>query len=286
MMICMFKEWSLRVFGGVVAPYLDSFDPLETKLRSADMKFSLHEYLSMSLFSCLIVFMAAMLFGSFFMTFFTVQAAFSYTLSIIISFLSCGGTFLLFYWYPDMKSKNIQTRVDRDMPFAVASMTAAASSGAHPMEIFKMLSMRRGPTGNDASRIYRDVKMFGTDISSAIAKVANRTPSLVWSELLWGMVTTITMGGDTYNYLSDKTKDSMQQYRRMLEGYSNQINFYTEIYITLIIVGTVFFIVLSSVMSPLVGGGILVMQSFLVFFFVPVTSLGFIVLLKGLSPLE
>ena len=93
------------------------------------------------------------------------------------------------------------------------------------------------------------------------------------------------MGGDTYAYLSDKTKDSMQQYRRMLESYSGQINFYTEIYITLIIVGTVFFIVLSSVMSPLVGGGILLMQTFLVFFFVPATSLGFIVLLKGLSPL-
>jgi hypothetical protein len=39
-------------------------------------------------------------------------------------------------------------------------------------------------------------------------------------------------------------------------------------------------------MSPLVGGNILLVQTFLVFFFVPFTSVGFIVLLKGLSPLN
>ena len=215
----------------------------------------------------------------------SVQAAFSYTFSIIIAFLASGGTFIGFYWYPDIRSKGIETKIERDLPFAVASMTASASSGTHPVEIFKMLSYREGVLGEDARRIYRDVKMFGTDISSALVKVANRTPSLAWSELLWGMVSTMTTGGDVYKFLTDKTRDSMQQYRRMLESYSSQINFYTEIYITLIIVGTLFFIVLSSVMSPLVGGDILLVQTFLVFFFVPCTSIGFIVLLKGLSPL-
>lgn len=281
----MFKELSVKVFGGVVAPYLDSFEPLEAKARSAQLNYTLKEYLSMSLFSSLIAFMAAMIAGSVLVTIIIGGALFAYTLSIIISFLASGATFIMFYWYPDIRSKSIETKVERDMPFAVASMAAAASSGTHPSEIFKMLSIREGVIGEDAKRIYRDAKMFGTDISSALAKVANRTPSLMWSELLWGLISTITTGGDTYKYLEDKAKDSMQQYRRMLESYSTQINFYTEIYITLIIVGTLFFIVLSSVMSPLVGGDILLVQTFLVFFFVPFTSVGFIVLLKGLSPL-
>jgi flagellar protein FlaJ len=282
----MFKEWSVRLFGNIVSPYLDYFDPLEVKLRSAGMKYTIEEYMSISLLSSLIAFMVAMIVGSFLVAVFTAAAVFSYTLSIIISFMSSGGTFMLFYWYPNMKAKGLGARIDQDMPFAVAAMTAAASSGTHPMEIFKMLSTRRGAVGAESSRIYRDVKMFGTDISSALAKAANRTPSMTWSELLWGMVSVITTGGSLYNYLSDKTKEAMQQYRRVLESYSNQINFFTEIYITLIIVGTLFFIVLSSVMSPLVGGGLLMVQTFLVFFFVPITSAGFIFLLKGLSPLK
>ncbi len=282
----MFRELSVRMFGGIVAPYLDYFDPLEVKIKSAHIKLSLQEYLSISLFSSLLAFIISMPIGSFFVTVFTAKAIFSYTLSIIISFLLSGATFVAFYWYPSMKAKNMQSRIEQDLPFAVASMTAAASSGTHPMEIFKMLSVRRGVIGEDSNRIYRDVKMFGTDISSALAKVANRTPSVVWSELLWGMISVITTGGDIYKYLSEKTAVSMQQYKRMLDSYSNQINFYTEIYITLIIVGTLFFIVLSSVMSPLVGGDILLVQTFLVFFFVPITSMGFIILLKGLSPLK
>jgi flagellar protein FlaJ len=282
----MLRELSVRMFGGIIDPYLDYFDPLEFKIKSAQIKLSLEEYLSISMLSSLLSFVITMLFCSFFVTIFTAQAIFSYTLSIIIAFLAAGVSFLLFYWYPSMKAKSLQTHIEQDLPFAVASMTAAASSGTHPMEIFKMLTARKGAVGEDSNRIYRDVKMFGTDISSALAKVANRTPSMTWSELLWGMVSVITTGGDLYNYLSEKTVVSMQQYRRTLDTYSNQINFYTEIYITLIIVGTLFFIVLSSVMSPLVGGDILLVQTFLVFFFVPITSMGFIILLKGLSPLK
>ncbi len=282
----MLKEWAVSLFGALLTPYLDYFDPLEVKLRSSALKFTLKEYLSLALFFTMVSFMAAMVLGSFFVTMFTERAMFSYTFSIILAFLVSGGTFAGFYSYPNIRSKSIQTGIERDLPFAVASMSASASSGTHPAEIFKMMSERNTMIGNDCKNIYRDVKMFGTDISSAMAKIANKTPSLAWSEMLWGMVSVITTGGDMYKYLSDKTKDSMQQYRRMLESYSSQINFYTEIYITLIIVGTLFFIVLSSVMSPLVGGNILLVQTFLVFFFVPMTSVGFIVLLKGLSPLS
>ena len=281
----MLKELSVKVFGSLITPYLDSFEPLDIKVKSARIRYTLKEYLSIALTLSLVAFLSAVLVGSFFVTISTEKAAFSYTFSIIIAFLTSGGVFIGFYWYPNIRSKNIEMNIEKDLPFAVSSMAAAASSGTHPVEIFKMLSFREGILGDDAKRIYRDVKMFGTDISSALAKVANRTPSLTWSELLWGLVSTITTGGDVYKFLTDKTKDSMQQYRRMLESYSSKINFYTEIYITLIIVGTLFFIVLSSVMSPLVGGDILLVQTFIVFFFVPATSAGFIVLLKGLSPL-
>ena len=282
----MLKEWSVKLFGSLITPYLDSMDPLETKLKSSRLSMTLKEYLSVALLFTLISFVVAMMSGSFLVSIFTERAIFSYTFSIVLAFLASGGVFILFYYFPSVKANSIKTRIERDLPFAVASMTASASSGTHPTEIFKMMSIRRGIIGEDCKRIFRDATMFGTDISSAMVKVANRTPSLTWSELLWGLVSVITTGGDMYKFLSDKTKDSMQQYRRMLETYSRQINFYTEIYITLIIVGTLFFIVLSSVMSPLVGGNILLVQTFLVFFFVPFTSVGFIVLLKGLSPLN
>ena len=83
-----------------------------------------------------------------------------------------------------------------------------------------------------------------------------------------------------------KTRTFMSQYRRSLNDYAKQISMYTEIYITLVIIGSLFFIVLISIISPLTGGGTLFIQTFLVFFFIPLVSMGFIVLLKGISPSE
>jgi hypothetical protein len=83
----------------------------------------------------------------------------------------------------------------------------------------------------------------------------------------------------------------MNIYRRALQDYSKMISFYTEIYITLMIVGSLFFIVLLAVMSP-VGesasgrASTLMLQTFLVFFFIPLVSIAFIVLLKAISPSE
>jgi flagellar protein FlaJ len=130
------------------------------------------------------------------------------------------------------------------------------------------------------------VKSLGLDMVTALEKAANRTPSPTFGELLWGMVSVLTTGGDMESYLQGKTRSAMAQYRRTLNDYAKAIAFYTEIYITLVIVGSLFFIILLSIISPLVGGSTLFLQTFLVFFFIPLVSMGFIMLLKGASPIE
>ena len=51
-------------------------------------------------------------------------------------------------------------------------------------------------------------------------------------------------------------------------------------------VGSLFFIVLTAIMSPLGGMDILMLQTFVVFFLTPMVSVAFIVILKGSSPME
>ncbi|NIO22612.1 MAG: hypothetical protein GTN38_01110 [Candidatus Aenigmarchaeota archaeon] len=280
----MIEKISLKLFGGVVRPYGDYFDTLKERLKQADMKYSAEEYVSVALFFSLITFIVVMLLCSFYITITTAYVFYSYTLSIILSFGSTAVTFFVVYYYPSIKAKNIQHRINKDLPFSAIYMATVASSNIQPSEMFKILSTKKGEVGKECGKIYRDIHMLGMDISTALTKAANRTPSTRLGEILWGMLSVITKGGDLGAYLSDKAKELMSQHRRSLNDYSKQISFYTEIYITLIIVGTLFFIVLSSIMSPLVGGDILLVQTFLVFFFIPLVSIGFIVLLKGISP--
>ncbi len=280
----MKEKMSVRLFGGIIKPYLDYFDSLKERLKQAGMKYSIEEYLSTVLLFSMVVFIVVMLLCSFYITITTAYVFYSYTLSIILSFGSAAATFFIIYYYPTVRAKNVQNRINKELPFTAIYMSTVASSNIQPAEMFKILSTKKGEVGKEFGRIYRDTQMLGMDVATALTKAANRTPSTKLGELLWGMLSVITKGGDLTEYLSGKAKELMSQYRRSLNDYSKQISFYTEIYITLIIVGTLFFIVLSSIMSPLVGGDILLVQTFLVFFFIPFISVGFIVLLKGISP--
>jgi flagellar protein FlaJ len=108
----------------------------------------------------------------------------------------------------------------------------------------------------------------------------------MFADLLWGMISVITTGGSLEDYLNNKTRSFMTQYRLQLNDYSKKVALYTEVYITLVMVGALFFIVLTAIMSPLGGMDILMMQTFIVFFITPMVSAAFIVLMKGASPLE
>ncbi len=280
----MIRKIAFKLFGKLLLPYLSYFDSLGIQIRSTRMKISVHEYVCIVFFASILAFIISLITGSILIPLLAENAPYSYTLAIILSFAATAAVFMLTYYYPNMKANSMKSRIDRALPFSTAHMTAVASSGINPAEIFKILSMKEGEIAKEAKIIYSDVKMFGMGISAALTKAANRTPSTQFAELLWGMISVITTGGDLENYLAEKTRGYMINYRRILEDYSKQIYLYTEIYITLIIVGTLFFIVLSSIMSPLTGGGALFIQTFLVFVFTPLISIGFIILLKTLSP--
>ncbi len=282
----MIEKISTKLFGKLIEPYLDQFEPLKLQLKHAQIKLTLHEYLSNIVFFSFLAFAVSLMLTAFFVTLATSYSIYSYTLAVIVSFGAFALTFLMGHYYPNMKASNIKNSIDKSLPFTTIYMATAASAEINPVQIFEIISLRSGEIGNECKRIYRDIKMLGMDLSTALSKAANRTPSPRLAELLWGMMSVIERGGNLGGYLSDKARAFMDEYRRSLDNYSRQVSFYTEIYVTLIIVGSLFFIVLTSIMSPLVGGDILALQTLLVFIFIPLISVGFIVLLRSLSPGE
>jgi len=293
----LLRKTAFMIFGKLVEPYLDYFDSLRLKLKKAGMTTTVHEYISAIILYSFICFTVSLIAGSFLISYVmpfmtrtisSYDAVYHYTLSVIISLLVAGGMFMLGYYYPSIKAKNKRNKIEKQMPFAVFYMATSSSSGINPVEIFRMLSQRGGIIGKEAERICNDVGSLGMDLSTSLQKAATRSPSPLFSDLLWNMSTIITTGGNLQKYLTSKTRTFMNQYRRNLDNYAKQIALYTEIYITLVIVGSLFFIVLLSIMSPMIGGGqfALLLQTFLVFFFIPLVSAGFIVLLKGIYPSE
>jgi pilus assembly protein TadC len=283
-------KFALKMFGGLTAPYMGYFDALKNNLKRARMPIPVDEYLSLMILGSLLTFILAITLGSFFISAATLFAAYSFTLSIIISFSLGGFVFFLGYYYPSMKAAGIKKEINRSLPFASFYMATTASSGINPVDIFKVLSLRRGIIGQEAKKIYTNVKTLGSSLPVALQKTASRSPSPDFADMLWGMISVITAGGDLEAYLRSKTTTLMAKYRRSLNDYAKTITLYTEIYITLIIVGSLFFIILIAIISPMIspmtGMNTLLLQTFLVFFFVPLISIAFMVLLKSVSPTE
>ncbi|RLJ07642.1 MAG: hypothetical protein DRP12_01820, partial [Candidatus Aenigmatarchaeota archaeon] len=222
----MLEKFAVQIFGRLVEPYLGYFESLKLDLKRARMRQSLQEYLSEILLYSVLTFSLVLIFSSVFVPFLTAYATYSYTLSIALALASSGFVFLFGYWYPGMRIGGLRREIEKTLPFAAFYMTTIASSGANPIEIFKLLRQRKGIIGREAQRIYTNVTALGMDLATALQRAALRSPSPLFSELLIGMASVITAGGDLEAYLRTKTESLTAGYRRMLNEYSKQISLY------------------------------------------------------------
>lgn len=284
----MLAKIGFRIFSKILEPYLNRFEPLREALLKAEIKVSIDEYLSNALFLCTVSFVVLMPLLSLVFAVMLLSAPLAFTGAAVASFLASAGIFAFYVSYPVTKASTRKRKIENVLPFATTYMATIMSSGVTPSVMFKILSgfEEYGELSKEIGKIYMNMEMFGMDIRSAIQNVAAKTPSDDLKELLWGMASIITTGGSLSEFLRQKGKEYMNSYRRKLDSYSQQMSLFTEIYITLIIVGSVFFLILTAIMSAIAtGGDIVPLQFFIIFFFLPMVSVGFIVMIKGISPI-
>lgn len=280
---------SHKFFGGLSRYLKGYFVDIQDDLQMANIPYALEEYLSVALFTTVLtLFVEAALFGFIFglLNFsLIVNILLSFTLAATIS----GLLFFLFYSYPITVAKTRGNKIRKLLPFSVSYLAAMASSKLPPIALFKTLSKFKeyGTVSEEANNIVQDVEAFGMNMSTALKRQAKKTPSKELRELLWGINTVSISGGDLASYLDQKSDELMNDYKRRIRKYSQDLSLFVEFYLTLVISGAIFFIVLSSVISAISGDiTTIIVQTFVVFILLPLISLGFIVLIKSISPLE
>ncbi|MBI1972001.1 MAG: type II secretion system F family protein [Candidatus Aenigmarchaeota archaeon] len=290
----MLNKIAFKYFGGIVKPYLKHFDPLREGLVKADMRVSIHEYVSNMVFVSFMIMLVGwptvslllgLAFGYAQISSVALAVTMSFTLSLVLSSMS----FAAMYYYPSLSASSRKRKIENSLPFGTMYMATIASSGAPPTKMFKIISdfSEFGELSREVSRIYTDTEIFGMDVKTALQKASERTPSEKFKDLLWGLSTIITTGGSMSEYLHEKSKSYMADFRRSIKDYSEQMSLYIEMYITLIIVGSVFFLILSAVMTAISPtSSVISIQFFVIFIFLPMISVGFIFLSKGISPTE
>ncbi len=288
-----FMNFSVKYFGDFVINYEKQFSGIRDSIRKANIKMTLRQYLSVAALSSVIAFVfvtpfIGILFG-----------LISGDLGGIIGGLIAGpfigigaavGVFMFFYIYPSNKITKRRNNIDFNLPFATTYLSTVAGMGTPIAAIFRLLGEfeEYGEVSKEARKIANDVYGFGADTEIALTRAAKRTPSEKFKDLLWGINSILTTGGDLKGFLREKANTYMDDYRRQLDKFSDTLSLLVEMYITVVIVGSVFIMIITTIMSslgtePMV---ILTLQIATVFLMLPISSMMFILIVKTVSPIE
>jgi archaeal flagellar protein FlaJ len=285
------RDLSFKFFKNSLDSLVDPFEGMRGDLQKANIGLTLLEYVYVMFFSVFVFFIVEFpivtVITSLLLPNLAIAILFSFVLNIVIGLI----VFFAFYTYPSILAGKRRKDIEAALPFSTTYMATIAKSGAAPITMFKVISQfgEYGEVSREMEKIYRDVQVFGMDIVDAIRKTASRTPSNELKELLWGLDNVMTSGGNIGDYLHEKSRSLIADYGRKLEQYSKVMSILIEVYLTLVLVGSVFFVIITALMGILGGGGemsgyISLIQFIVIFIVMPFVSVGFIVLLRTISP--
>jgi len=284
-----FTRAAMRYLDKHIQPHLELFTELKKDLKKSGLRKSLEEYLSMSIFTCIILFIIELPVFSLIFSLLGLGFFFSFFMAITTSVLICAFFFLLFINYPKFIIRDKAREIEITLPFAGIYLSSIASSRLPPHRIFEIFSQFKeyGELNEEIKKIVTDMKVFGLNVYDSLERAVERTPSKELRDLLWAALSTLKAGGDLSIYLDEESKTFLSEYKRKLNEFAHSLSIYLEIYLTALVLGTIFFIILTSVMSGFTGivaENVLFIQFFLIFFFIPLISTAFIILIKSSSP--
>ena len=168
-------------------------------------------------------------------------------------------------------------------------MSTLSKSGFEPQKIFELLSKFNDypAAADEASKINHEVNKLGMDLRTSLERAIARSPSPEWTEFLAGIKNSVEVGGDLNKYLEEKATGFVHEYQRKLQAFGKTLTLLMNLYITIIIVGTIFFIVVSSLMGAVGGVSIATIKVFhyiTVFAGLPLITAALIIMIKNSSP--
>ncbi len=255
---------------------------LQEALQSAHMEIRAGAYLSYVLLSTIIVLLVT--YVVFIVLLFLILPVLEVTLDLglMMFMLLLPGligvlTYVVMVSLPKSRAKARKKKIDANLAYAINFISAMASAGVTPTEIFKSLSKQEiyEAIKDESAWIYRDVGLFGFDIITAIKKNIARTPSQKFKEFLQGMVVTVTSGGSLKTYFMNKADQYMWENRTAQKQLMETLGIMAESYVTAAVAGMLMLLIVIPLMMMISNNYNGMFLYTLVFVVLPMVHLGF-----------
>ncbi|NMB77941.1 MAG: secretion system protein [Methanomicrobiales archaeon] len=205
----------------------------------------------------------------------------------IFSLLVFGGiTYAIFIMYPSVEAGNRRRNIDATLPYAINYVTSMSTAGITPAEVFRLLgdSPIYGESAVEARYIAREIDIFGRDLIDALRLVSASTPSKRMKEFLQGAMASISSGGNLTEYFRTKADQYALENRQTQKQFLDMLALIAESYVTAMVAGTLFLIILQSIMSVLSGDNKPMFLYAIVYIMIPLGSAAFVIMISSMTP--
>lgn len=278
------------------------FGKLNKDLRKMNSPFVLGTYISMILFIVTITFFICLILLGVIM-FFDISLLFPFIAIaeefFLIRFVKFFwiiiviplGAGLFMYFYPSSEGKNMGSKIDQELPFIAIHMSAIATSGVEPLSIFKIIlrSEEYKYANIEFRKLLNLINFHGKNLVTALKIVANTSPSTKLRELLNGLGTAITSGGDIHSFLDQHAETLLFDYKLEREKYTKTSETFMDIYISIVIAAPMILLMLFVIMGSTGAlsnflGLSTNMVSFLIILMIMGLNIGFLFFLNAQQP--
>jgi flagellar protein FlaJ len=205
----------------------------------------------------------------------------------IFSLLVFGGlTYLVFMLYPGLEAGNRRRNIDASLPYAINYITSMSTAGITPAEVFRLLGSSKiyGQSAVEARYIAREIDIFGRDLIDALRLVSASTPSRRMKEFLQGTMASVSSGGNITEYFRTKAEQYALENRQSQKMFLETLALVSESYVTAMVAGTLFLIILQSIMSVMSGDNNPMFLYGVIYIMIPLGSIMFVIMISSMTP--
>ncbi len=159
-------------------------------------------------------------------------------------------TGIITYFYPLIERKSIESKISQELPFAAIHMAAISESLIEPSNIFKIIIKTKEYPAleKEFTKILNEINVFGRDLVTALRNSAFNSPSRKLAELLDGLATTITTGGDLSEFFNKRAQSLLFDYKLEKEKRTKTAETFMDIYISVVIAAPMILMLLLIMM--------------------------------------
>ncbi len=230
-------------------------DDISYYLYSANMRYSVNQYLALasaaSLIITLFVVVILLIIGLY-----TQNIIFIILLPAMIGFLTWVSSIILILLIPRQRAIARGEKVSLELPFALRHMATELKAGIGLYKTIQTIASNDyGVLSEEFAQTIVEIEE-GADTTIALKHTALRTQSAPLKKTINHILRTMRLGGNLSNIMNDIAEDISNEFRNRIKIFSQKMNFFSVIFIFIGIVLPVAIMILGAIRnSPVAATG-------------------------------